>query len=92
MRHHRPRPDRPSSRPLTALAATYAVAAGLHGVLAVRAQAWWLGILAVALAGVAVAFLVLARRRRRGHAAKGVRRDDTVVPIMRHRDADPTRA
>jgi membrane protein YdbS with pleckstrin-like domain len=87
MRQPRPRHDRPPTWPLVSLAVTYAVAAGLHGVLAVWAEMWSLGVLAVVLAGVAVAFLVAVRRRRRQHAVD-IARDDLVIPIMRRRDPD----
>lgn len=95
---HDPRPpsDRPSTRALTALAVTYAAAAGLHGVLAALTTTWWPGALAAVLAAVAVAFAVAAWRRgaRRGSPGPrpAARHEDLAIPAPRRRDADPTRA
>lgn len=63
MRHPQPPPDRPSVRALIALAITYTVAAGLHGVLTVVLRTWWSGVLTAILAAVAVAFSLAARAR-----------------------------
>jgi hypothetical protein len=54
--------DGPSARTLVILAATYAGAAGLHGVLAVRFCARWQAVVALVLLLAAIGFLALAAR------------------------------
>lgn len=75
MRRHTDPEDRPSTRTLITLTVTYVVAAGFHGVLAVRYEVRWHGVVAAVLTVAAVAFLVptvrTMRRRRipRRHSA-----------------------
>jgi hypothetical protein len=97
MRYSQPTPDRPSIRALIALAVTYAVAAGLHGVLAVTVGTWWSGVLAGILTAVAVAYGAGARRRRQTRRVQpdprlADAREEPDRSTVRSRDADSTRA
>jgi hypothetical protein len=97
MHDPQPPPPRQSQPALIALAGIYAMAAGMHGVLAAATTMWWFGVLAGVLGAVAVAFAVRAWRRGGKHRESqmpplAVRPEDPVVSTMRRRDTDPSHA